>query len=189
MNMAGAVGLCSLNEIQRLLPHITEVGDYLRTELESVQNDFPAIIDRIQGMGLMQGIVFAGDASSTTGAAVYNLTQTFRGMVLYSQQSFGEVITCPGGEFGDDFNRCCYTQEIYIDGFFSGLAYTDLDNQAPLTFNVIRVSPSYYTTTEQIDCYITALRDVLTNLGSVQPAFPLPSDQCPLLQFTLIPPS
>ena len=62
--LACAVALKVLDVIERdhLVDNVDCIGQYLTTELKSLQNKFPALIREVRGLGLMIGIEFVADS-------------------------------------------------------------------------------------------------------------------------------
>jgi acetylornithine/N-succinyldiaminopimelate aminotransferase len=65
--LACAVAIAVIDEIKRsnLLAHVTETGDYFRTQLLALQINHPAIVD-IRGLGLMVGVELNSDTLAKT---------------------------------------------------------------------------------------------------------------------------
>jgi acetylornithine/N-succinyldiaminopimelate aminotransferase len=53
--LASAVAIEFLKQLDRLLPHINQVGNYFRNQLEGLQKKHPAILE-VRGKGLMIGV-------------------------------------------------------------------------------------------------------------------------------------
>ncbi|MBI3259468.1 MAG: aminotransferase class III-fold pyridoxal phosphate-dependent enzyme, partial [Ignavibacteriae bacterium] len=52
-----------LDELEKgIMSNALKIGEYLKSELSKIQNEFPNIILELRGRGLMQGIVVNGEA-------------------------------------------------------------------------------------------------------------------------------
>jgi predicted acetylornithine/succinylornithine family transaminase len=58
-----ATGEVVLDELSNgLLEHIIEIGNYMKSQLENLKNEFPKHILQVRGFGLMQGLVLSFEA-------------------------------------------------------------------------------------------------------------------------------
>lgn len=61
LGCAVAMKIFEVIEREKLADNVRQLGDWIRSELEQLQKDFPDVITRIRGMGFMIGVELASD--------------------------------------------------------------------------------------------------------------------------------